>query len=1268
MATPPGSGVTLTLHPFGDITTPPGMTVREIREHAARLCASPSLAALPLACAGSLLDDTHPVGTPPLVTGATLTTNTSPQPNPLLAPHHVAVLDGPHTGELRLISHPDNQVRSWRLPGRKRRLITMPRIGWRLSISTPNRRTPKRRRFALVTPGAHLHLEHRRTEQHTTLHLRDAPTPTEWLLPHILTATPSTQEPITTLLLTALLPAVSGTILAVAFNRWIFALIALVGAVAILIPQLIRRRRTSTTNSAQRPLLAHRAPTTTDIALHPADIATLAAMHHNLTTPLNTDLTVDDLPPQLSGIIAITGSLHLARGYSNRLALAHLTTNHHGGNILGSAAPWHWARWLNITPLPKDTVHIPPSSLLIIDAATHPLDAATTHLVTTRHLGQLVLVVGANPSWAHRHIHVTNHETQWNEPHQPQRNHPCETLNTTTAERTARALAPLLPHSATPELPAAAPLITTPDPHPTATWGTTSPAHLRIPIGLGTTGQPLIVDLVDHGPHTLIAGTTGAGKSELLQTITTQLARHYSPNDVTLALVDYKGGAGFGDTVDLPHVVGMVTDLEPDSTTRAITGLRAELRRREHLFAGAHVTDYTSYRTITGHPLPRLVIIVDELRAFTEDHPTFIPSLVRIAAQGRSLGIHLILATQRPAGAITADMKANLSLRICLRVSDPADSHDILDAPHAATIAHTTPGRAYVRIGSQLTEVQTFYAHSQQETHTSTIRWAHTPPTTTPLPDPLPRIIRDLTTAAHSLPRPQRPWSDPLPIQVPLSELLNGTASAGPTDASASQPHAAPSALPCALLDDPGTQRHRGIGLPRGESLLITGAAQRGKSTALRTLAHSALHAGIPVHLIAPPASMPTFHTTFASAAALGGTMASTEHPHLIDLLATHLMADDNSTPPLLLIDDLLTVRENLDTTARHRGWTSITDLLHNAAARGITVAVSAHQQLPTSLATLFTHTATLLSTDDARDRFAGVPAAHAGQGTHPGRVYWHSSHDTGIAQFATVPVHQPATLPVTSEETGLNTGGIGGIEHGKDSNHGANPRHQLRLPVRCGPLTPPLLGVSAPYNDAFTTPPGSWVVIGGRRSGRTTTLRAIAAASSNPLWITSTTSRDTIRDATDQLAPYGRVLIDDYDRIMPPTQQAVDALVDSALAQGIDVVVAATTDPAHALPSSALRRVGQLGCGFLLRPDPGQREFLSVPIQGVRDGLCSQPGRGVRVWDGEATLVNISAPLLAGAAHPGESGDLRGEQQHKHQHTPDDDRDPSACQPALHE
>ena len=178
------------------------------------------------------------------------------------------------------------------------------------------------------------------------------------------------------------------------------------------------------------------------------------------------------------------------------------------------------------------------------------------------------------------------------------------------------------------------------------------------------------------------------------------MAAAHSPQRVTFLLVDYKGGSAFRECVHLPHTVGLVTDLSPHLVRRALRSLGAELTYREHLFAAKHVKDLQELEK-TGDPEtpPSLVIVVDEFAALVHEVPEFVDGVVNVAQRGRSLGLHLVLATQRPAGVIKDNLRANTNLRLALRMADEADSADVLGSAEAAHFDPALPGRAVSKTG-----------------------------------------------------------------------------------------------------------------------------------------------------------------------------------------------------------------------------------------------------------------------------------------------------------------------------------------------------------------------------------------------------------------------------------------------------------------------------------------------------------------------------------------------------------------------------------------
>ncbi|WP_181034165.1 FtsK/SpoIIIE domain-containing protein [Arthrobacter sp. GMC3] len=256
-----------------------------------------------------------------------------------------------------------------------------------------------------------------------------------------------------------------------------------------------------------------------------------------------------------------------------------------------------------------------------------------------------------------------------------------------------------------------------------ATWRSNTNMPLRpVPIGHSQRGEELF-NFSHDGPHLLVGGTTGSGKSEFLRTLVGSLAAAHSPADLQFVLLDFKGGAGLAPLQRFPHTTSIITDLNGYGMERTLASLRAEIHHREAVLglADAADADADAYRAriaetivpersvavegsvITGHDRPgigsmaHLVIVVDEFRVLVDQFPDAMAELMRIAAVGRSLGIHLVMATQRPQGALNADIRANVTSSVCLRVQTSFDSQDVIGSGVAAEISVDTPGRAFIR-------------------------------------------------------------------------------------------------------------------------------------------------------------------------------------------------------------------------------------------------------------------------------------------------------------------------------------------------------------------------------------------------------------------------------------------------------------------------------------------------------------------------------------------------------------------------------------------
>ncbi|MGW1800434.1 FtsK/SpoIIIE domain-containing protein [Streptomyces sp. NPDC001984] len=370
---------------------------------------------------------------------------------------------------------------------------------------------------------------------------------------------------------------------------------------------------------------------------------------------------------------------------------------------------------------------------------------------------------------------------------------------------------------------------------------------------------PFGIDMRKDGPHGLIAGTTGSGKSELLQTIVASLAVANTPENMTFVLVDYKGGSAFKDCVKLPHTVGMVTDLDAHLVERALESLGAELKRREHILAAADAKDIEDYQDLVRRdashgPVPRLLIVIDEFASMVRDLPDFVTGLVNIAQRGRSLGIHLLLATQRPSGVVSPEIRANTNLRIALRVTDSGESSDVIDAPEAGHISKNTPGRAYVRLGhASLVPFQSGRVGGRRPgaaDPTALAPWvgeltwedlgraALVKPKSEAREDEEITDLKVLVDAvreadrALGIPAQHKPWLDALSETLLLDEIETP----GPAPAPGKLPPA-----PYGVEDLPADQARRPVVVDFSTfgHLMIGGAPRSGRSQVLRTIAGS---------------------------------------------------------------------------------------------------------------------------------------------------------------------------------------------------------------------------------------------------------------------------------------------------------------------------------------------------------------------------------------------------------------------------------------------
>ncbi len=386
-------------------------------------------------------------------------------------------------------------------------------------------------------------------------------------------------------------------------------------------------------------------------------------------------------------------------------------------------------------------------------------------------------------------------------------------------------------------------------------------------IGYRGADTPLYLDIHEkyHGPHGLVAGTTGSGKSETLQTYILSLALNYHPYEVSFILIDYKGGGMAGSFEKLPHVAGIITNLGGNQTNRALASINSEIKRRQAIFNEFKIKHIDTYIEIyrSGKatiPMPHLLIIADEFAELKKEQPEFVRELVSASRVGRSLGVHLILATQKPSGVVDDEIWGNSKFRLCLRVQDKQDSNEMIKRPDAAYI--TNAGRGFFQVGNDEIfeafqsgwsgapyEPETQYSDEKQGDVKIINLWGK------------PQVVRSKKTAPQeekakkqtqleavvlhiaeiSEKQNIRPidniWLPPLPVRICLQDIEEYTERAFFNGAWEKTPWELKPAV--GIVDDPVNQRQIPliIDLLTEGHLLISGSG--GKTTFLQTLLYS---------------------------------------------------------------------------------------------------------------------------------------------------------------------------------------------------------------------------------------------------------------------------------------------------------------------------------------------------------------------------------------------------------------------------------------------
>lgn len=649
--------------------------------------------------------------------------------------------------------------------------------------------------------------------------------------------------------------------------------------------------------------------------------------------------------------------------------------------------------------------------------------------------------------------------------------------------------------------------------------------QLRAIVGSGGV-DPMLLDLRAQGPHALVGGTTGAGKSEFLQAWVLGMAAEYSPDRVTFLFIDYKGGSAFADCVSLPHCVGLVTDLSPHLVRRALTSLRAELHHREHLLNRKKAKDLIELEK-RGDPEcpPALVLVIDEFAALVGEVPEFVDGVVDIAQRGRSLGIHLIMATQRPAGVIKDNLRANTNLRVALRMADESDSNDVIGVKDAAHFDPSIPGRGIAKTGpGRLAQFQSAYAGGwtsrepeRAEISVAELRfggeaeWARPRDVSTEQerdlgPTDQQRLVTSIIAAAkHArLPAPRRPWLDEMAPLQELGDLLTHT----------------DSELVFGLSDMPTRQQQASVAFyPDVDGhLAVYGTGGSGKSVVLRSLAVAAANTerGGPVTVYGLDFGAGSLRM-LESLPNVGSIITADDTERIVRLFRTlkeeledrgRRFADVSASSVseyrtlanrpleqriLLLIDGFPSFRDDWEVTSGRSAWYDVfKDILTDGRQLGMHVAFTADRSgaVPSSISSSVQRRIVLRLADDNGYSLLDAPNDILSSKSPPGRAIV-DGLETQIAVLGgtTAVAEQAAAVRALGER--LTASGVPAA-----APIGALPKEysHLDLPADVGGM--PVLGIGdETLGPTGFDPAGTMMLSGPPAAGRSNALRALAAS-----------------------------------------------------------------------------------------------------------------------------------------------------------------------------
>jgi S-DNA-T family DNA segregation ATPase FtsK/SpoIIIE len=811
----------------------------------------------------------------------------------------------------------------------------------------------------------------------------------------------------------------------------------------------------------------------------------------------------------------------------------------------------------------------------------------------------------------------------------------------------------------------------------TKSWAQLTAETTSIPIGVSATGRSSI-DLVHSGPHALVGGATGAGKSQLLQTWVASMALHNRPEDLTFLFVEFKGLSAFLRLQRLPHCVGAITNLTPEMTSRALASLTMERQRRQRLLAQAEAHDVGSYRRRREGdgslpPLPRMVIVLDEFAEMKEQFPDFVTGLISVARTGRSLGLHLILATQQVGRAVSPDIAGNADLRISLRAAVADDSHAVIGSAAAIRIPTSAKGRVLIKRGDlPLETVQTAWSGAAVDSVTSS------PVTTKPwqwnederrgtVLDGSPVPITELDDLVETLQQaaiacgfenPGRPYTEPLPALISLLDVM-----------AEAQVH---DVATLALRGGPVIGRRDDLSLVIQEpyaapllrgNLSIVGSAQSGRTTTLRSIAVSWAE-------VAPP-SLLHLHVidgarglTVLSALPHVGTMAGPDDARpqrLLDLLSKEVdsrlqwlsdrgmgdllewwaqPSEEQPLPWILLLIDRF--EELLAAIERTPAETALERILSRGVAAGVTVAAAGDDTLTRMRwQGRFPARLVLRSVSGLDSSQYGLVGRVGLNELSPGRAY-------ESAQSSQVQVAVPGNNATTSAQNEA-------IRNLASSDRwlgwvGRPPIRLRDLPrtVSAAKLDPPshrgavVLGLGGDDSSAVELGDSGWplLVAGPPKSGKSMTLRRVAedwTAMGLPVLVIGRPGSGLLHQAPPgvEVRTFADSAGFDWTSILTDTERAViiddlhrDDLPDSlveALSVGSTGCHFAGSMQAMSVVPAPLKALASNGTLVFLCPaEPRLVGYYDVRVDAA---LCAPepPGRGILATGGGVRAIQIA-------------------------------------------